>query len=677
MSNLKLYSKYILCICLSLCCAIGVTAEDFSIIDISSVANMGFIDKVANDKQGGWPDQGEENDLRALKGGTRKYNGVPFKIIDSYSNNNSCIALRGKYRPYLPLETTNIGVDKKGDVIVFLGACAWSASVGEDVLRMIVEYESDSAYCDTAFRFGEHIGGWWNPAPLPLADIAWEGDNDSASIGLYSFTWINPYPEETIKSIRLISSDSEAAPMIAAITLVRKSDASQQVLNNLKSFKKTRRISGSETSNISITMDFSKTIRKIPPMAISLSNGINTNNAYMPQGIKLAKAGNCRSFFRIQTHPAEPAISPGVYDFTKLDKQLDYIDALGFIPLISISKGPYWIRKKGVSGEKLKRWIPDDEGIYEQYCIDVIKHFSAREKSVLWYELGNEPDLKAWGVSLYVRLFKAVSAKVNLLDSNIKLGGPVTCGPNIGWAKLLMKEVGTNVGFVSYHQYGYSTPFNTPDKNIISRLGLYESSARKYKNMLLEQKINCPVMLTEVNTSWRFPETDPRIKTSFGAAWTATAIGNYLKGGGDIFCFFTYNGGFGMTRELKEGVYIYPVYHLYWLMRKFFHGDMILAKYNATGVNAYGYINKDEAGLFIINLENKVLNIDLDITNSLLGAKKAETYILNNKTWNNIKLVNTDGTVPQLSPVYKNASDIYNNKFNIQPYEVRLIRVFR
>lgn len=647
--------------------------DDFRTIDIRDAANIGFVDEVANDKKGGWPDQGKNNDLRNIQSGILSYKGVPFDIL-STNFTKTCIALRGKYRPYFPLESPSIKIEEKGELICFLGACAWNASVGEEVLRMIVEYESKSAYCDVAFEYGEHIGGWWNPSSLPLGDVGWRGENYSASIGLYNFVWKNPYPQERIKSVRFISADSDASPMIAAMTLVRKSKVSEMLLCELDKKKIASQSSTLLPAKASISIDFSKSGRTIPATVASLSNGINTNRAYIPQGIVLAAAGNRKAFFRIQTHPAEPAIAPDQYDYSKLDAQLDYIEQMGFIPIISISKGPHWIAKHGRDGKKLKRWIPNDEEVYKQYCLNVIKHFMARKNPVLWYELGNEPDLKGWSSELYVRLFKAVSKEVLSISPHIKLGGPVSCGPNIGWAKLLVQEAGDKVGFLSYHQYGYSTPFDTPDQNIINRLELYESAAKKYKDLLEENNIECPILLTEVNTSWRFPETDPRIRTNFGAAWTTVAIGNFLKGGGDTFCFFTYNGGFGMTRELKEGTMLYPVYHAYWLLRKFFYGKMIYSESDNNVVKSYGYINEHEAGLFVINVSDTSTEVKLSLEDISYSSNRALFYMLNKKTWEDIKCIGNNKQVPLLSPLSKLLQDEKQWSFTLKPYEVRLIR---
>ena len=56
-------------------------AADIRPLDLSSGANSAFADETADDRRGGWTDQGA-NDLRLLKSGVQTLGGVPFSILD-------------------------------------------------------------------------------------------------------------------------------------------------------------------------------------------------------------------------------------------------------------------------------------------------------------------------------------------------------------------------------------------------------------------------------------------------------------------------------------------------------------------------------------------------------------------------------------------------------------------
>ena len=68
-------------------------AADIRPLDLSSGANSAFADETADDRRGGWTDQGA-NDLRLLKSGVQTLGGVPFSILDDgRSGGKSCIVL--------------------------------------------------------------------------------------------------------------------------------------------------------------------------------------------------------------------------------------------------------------------------------------------------------------------------------------------------------------------------------------------------------------------------------------------------------------------------------------------------------------------------------------------------------------------------------------------------------
>ena len=70
-------------------------------IDLRSAANMGFQDENADDRIGGWTDQGADNDLRAMVPGVREFAGVSFDIIDPGKNRGK--SLSGDARRSAPL----------------------------------------------------------------------------------------------------------------------------------------------------------------------------------------------------------------------------------------------------------------------------------------------------------------------------------------------------------------------------------------------------------------------------------------------------------------------------------------------------------------------------------------------------------------------------------------------
>ncbi len=155
-------------------------AESFP-VDFAAAANMGFADPVADDKQGGWSDQGPENDLAEFPTGEQTFAGLPFRI-------SGCIALRGPKRPYFPEEVTvELPAPRTGKYLYILNATAWSSErkAGE----VIVEYDRGDLVATETNTFtvngGRETGNFWGAMPLPNAEIGWKGRNQSSVVGLY------------------------------------------------------------------------------------------------------------------------------------------------------------------------------------------------------------------------------------------------------------------------------------------------------------------------------------------------------------------------------------------------------------------------------------------------------------------------------------------------------------
>ena len=69
-------------------------------LDLSVAANMGFADPVENDRQGGWTDQGPDNDFAIMPLGLQTFGNVPVRVLDPAENGGkSVLAFRNPARP--------------------------------------------------------------------------------------------------------------------------------------------------------------------------------------------------------------------------------------------------------------------------------------------------------------------------------------------------------------------------------------------------------------------------------------------------------------------------------------------------------------------------------------------------------------------------------------------------
>ena len=259
-----------------------------------------------------------------------------------------------------------------------------------------------------------------------------------------------------------------------------------------------------------------------------------------------------------------------------------------------------------------------------------------------------------------------LAPRLRRIRPGILLGGPVTCNPNLGWARELLRENLKEVDFLSYHQYGYSEPFDTPDRFVMARTVRYREAAEEYRKLAREFGKELPVIVSEANTNPRYhnpPGTDPRIRTAFGAAWYFSALCRFAQGGGDALCFFTLDGGFGACHALKKGLTLYPVYHTIWLFRRVADGAESIVPLASTSpdVEAYAFGSR---GLAVVNKSGGEIDVEL----SGVAGGDCREYILNETGAAACRYLTPEGEIPTL-PARVGAPPA---RFRMAPFEVRV-----
>lgn len=205
--------------------SITQTSGDFTItqkpfdnrpIDISSASNMGFADEIADDKTGGWTDQGKENDLSAMQPGRQVFGGLPFDIIDPAKNNGTSSMIFGiPSRNYLLQQAELKNVNDTFSYLYLLHAIAWPSANGTQVGTIQVQY-TDGTKQDISVVQGREVGNWWTPVDYPNGMVVWKSKNGSSSdIGLYLSKF--PIESKPVQSIVFLST-GKSVWMVAGLT---------------------------------------------------------------------------------------------------------------------------------------------------------------------------------------------------------------------------------------------------------------------------------------------------------------------------------------------------------------------------------------------------------------------------------------------------------------------------
>lgn len=153
-------------------------------IDITSACNMGFKDETANDKKGGWTDQGN-NDLRCMTSGEKELGGVKFKIINPAENKQkACMIFNGPSRTYF-LKNAQVQFAKRtAPYLYLLHGMAWSPTKAITIGTVKVNYaDGDKQYINIIA--GKDLADWWSAYGVTNGLLAWRGKNTQSSVGLF------------------------------------------------------------------------------------------------------------------------------------------------------------------------------------------------------------------------------------------------------------------------------------------------------------------------------------------------------------------------------------------------------------------------------------------------------------------------------------------------------------
>jgi hypothetical protein len=163
----------------------------------------------------------DANDLAELKEGKQTLEGLKFNI------GKSLIQLANEnLKDQLPEKVEGIKVDAKFAKLHILQATGHSAEDGTVIAKYVLHY-ADKSEETIEVVYGKDVRDWWrnDDAKEPTrGKVAWKGSNDSAksngrSIWLFSLTWKNPKPDKKVVSIDYVSTLTEAAPFVVAMTL--------------------------------------------------------------------------------------------------------------------------------------------------------------------------------------------------------------------------------------------------------------------------------------------------------------------------------------------------------------------------------------------------------------------------------------------------------------------------
>lgn len=211
-----------------------------------------------------------------------------------------------------------------------------------------------------------------------------------------------------------------------------------------------------------------------------------------------------------------------VFDFSRLDHEIDLIVATGATPVISLSSMPTVIAKDGIATNPPVNW--EDWATIVQKTIEHISGSAGKNVRGVYYEVWYEPDDEKYGGwkldgdKNYLTLYKyaAIGAAHAQDTQAFYLGGPATTSLQKNWV-LQLAQGGYRLDFLSWHTYSDDPGrFEVDQKNVSSWL------------VSNPEIVHLPKLITESGFT---RVKDPRSDTPFSSAYTAAVFRQLASGG--------------------------------------------------------------------------------------------------------------------------------------------------
>jgi RNA polymerase sigma factor (sigma-70 family) len=162
-----------------------------------------------------------DNHLGELKQGKETLEGFKFNIGEGLVR-----LANDKLKDKLPEKVEDIRVGAKFARLHILHATAYREAGDTVIARYIVRYE-DKSEETIEVVYGQDVLDWWNypDTPMPTrGKVVWKGTNEAVkgyngTLWLFAQTWKNPHPNKRVASIDFVSTLTEAAPFVVAMTL--------------------------------------------------------------------------------------------------------------------------------------------------------------------------------------------------------------------------------------------------------------------------------------------------------------------------------------------------------------------------------------------------------------------------------------------------------------------------
>lgn len=307
-----------------------------------------------------------------------------------------------------------------------------------------------------------------------------------------------------------------------------------------------------------------------------------------------------------------------LYSFFNADQIVDFLISIGMRPFVELSLMPTALASgsKTVFHYRGNVTPPRDFGQWGSLVGHLGDHwidrYGSREVSQWFFEVWNEPNLKAFWTgtrSDYFTLYRHSVTALKGVDSSLQVGGPATA--QNAWIPEFLDFCDTHrlpVDFVSTHHYPTDIPEYKNDDTETQLAHSRRSIMREWAQDARRRSRGLPLYYTEWNTSSN--PRDPRHDEPYAAAFVIkTAL--EASGVADGYSFWTFSdifeenyfpsvpfhGGFGLLS--LHGI-AKPAYRAFQLLHRLGNERLLVDGLHDT-VDAWAVRNEHETTVMLTN----------------------------------------------------------------------------
>lgn len=171
------------------------------------------------------------------------------------------------------------------------------------------------------------------------------------------------------------------------------------------------------------------------------------------------------------------------------------------------------------------------------------------------YTAPNEPGNHGKSLADQVALATMIVQEGRALRSDFRLTGPVWAYYDRSALVGFAAGLGDRLGGLDYHHYGMGER-SLSTAQAMAETPSFGREVAALRSELLARGLDVPVLVDELNFSWRYQDGTPggnhRFFTAVNTVWMTSVLGHVLKAGGRALPYATQNGPLGMTVEAGQ-----------------------------------------------------------------------------------------------------------------------------